>query len=197
MKRIFGMVLITIVTTTQIHAQIQGTSSSNSRSGNILFGAKAGLNVSSLGGDDVYNYSSKPGFHLGAVLEVPFSDKISIQPEALISLQGSGGFIREDLNFWYLNIPVMGKYNVWDELYIEAGPQIGLLLSNNLDGNVFGDGGSFDRTNGLDIGLAVGAGYRLNDNFYFQLRFSAGIINAIEDVTSKNRVFQLSAVYFL
>lgn len=161
------------------------------------FGVKAGLNVASLGGDEVYNYSAKPGFHAGVVLDVPFGDKISIQPEVLISLQGSGGFFLEDLNFLYLNLPIMGKYNVWDELFIEAGPQIGFLLSNNLDGNAFGGGGAFDQTNSLDLGLAVGAGYRLNDNFYFQLRFSAGIINAIEDVTSKNRVFQVSAVYFL
>lgn len=165
--------------------------------GDFAFGVKAGINLASLGGDATYNYSSKPGFHAGVALDVPFGDKISIQPEVLISLQGSGGFFLEDLNFWYLNLPVMGKYNVWDKLYIEAGPQIGFLLSNNLDGNAFGGGGTFDQTNGLDIGLAVGAGYRLNDNFYFQLRFSAGIINAIEDVTSKNRVFQISAVYFL
>lgn len=165
--------------------------------GDFGFGVKAGINLASLGGDEVYNYSSKPGFHAGLALDIPFADKISIQPEVLLSLQGSGGFFLEDLNFWYLNLPVMGKYNVWDKVYIEAGPQIGFLLSNNLDGNAFGGGGAFDQTNGLDIGLAVGAGYRLDDNFYFQLRFSAGIVNAIEDVTSKNRVFQLSAVYFL
>lgn len=198
MKKLVGMVLLAIVANIQLNAQIQGTSSSNGRSGGIQFGAKAGLNVASLGGNDIYNYSAKPGFHLGAVLEVPFSDKISIQPEALISLQGSGGFFLEDLNFWYLNIPVMGKYNVWDKLFIEAGPQIGFLIANNIDGNVFGGGDdSIDATNGLDIGLAVGAGYRLNDNFYFQLRFSGGFINAIKDVKSKNRVFQVSAVYFL
>lgn len=163
----------------------------------MSFGAKAGLNVSSLGGDAVYSYDSKLGFHIGGVLEIPFSDKIIIQPEALISLQGSGGFFQDDLNFWYLNIPVVAKYNVWDALYIEAGPQIGLLLSNNVDGNTFGTGQNFDETNGLDLGLAVGAGYRLNENFYFQARFTAGFINAIEDITSKNRVFQISAVYFL
>ncbi len=162
----------------------------------MRFGAKAGLNVSSLGGDAVYSYDAKLGFHAGGVLEIPFSDKIIIQPEALISLQGSGGFFQDDLNFVYLSIPVVAKYNVWDALYIEAGPQVGLLLSNNLDGNTFGTGQNFDETNGLDLGLTVGAGYRLNENFYFQARFAAGFINAIEDVTSKNRVFQVSAVYF-
>ncbi len=163
----------------------------------MSFGAKAGLNVSSLGGDEVYSYDAKLGFHVGGVLELPFSDKIIIQPEALISLQGSGGFFQDDLNFLYLSIPVVAKYNVWDALYIEAGPQAGFLLSYNLDGNTFGTGQNFDETNGLDLGLTVGAGYRLNENFYFQARFAGGFINAIKDVTSKNRVFQVSAVYFL
>lgn len=63
----------------------------------MRFGAKAGLNVSSLGGDAVYSYDAKLGFHVGGVLEIPFSDKIIIQPEALISLQGSGGFFQDDL----------------------------------------------------------------------------------------------------
>jgi hypothetical protein len=160
------------------------------------FGAKAGLNVSSLGGDAGLSYDAKLGFHLGGVMEVPFSDKISIQPEALIFLQGSGGFFEDDLNFWYLSIPVVGKYNVWEGLHIEAGPQIGLLLSDNLEGNNTVNG-FFEDSNSLDIGLTFGAGYRLDENFYFQARFFTGFINAIEDVTSKNRVFQVSAVYFL
>lgn len=186
MKKIILIACITLLGISQINAQ-----------SDIRFGAKAGLNISTLGGDSSLSYDPKPGFHLGGVLEIPFSDKIILQPEALISLQGSGGFFQDDLNFWYLNVPVMAKYNVWDELYIEAGPQLALLLSNNLDGNVFGTGLAFDTTNSIDFGLAVGAGYRLDDNFYFQLRFNAGFINSIENLSSKNRTFQISAVYFL
>lgn len=166
--------------------------------GDFEFGVKAGLNVSSLGIDTGLNYTPKPGFHAGVVVDVPFSDRLSVQPEVLVSLQG-GSFVLENLNFLYLNLPIMGKYNIWDELHIEAGPQIGFLLSNNLDGSPLGVGENtiYDETNGFDMGLAVGAGYRLNDNFYFQLRYSAGIINAIKDSKSKNRVLQVSAIYFL
>lgn len=186
MKKIFFTIALLLLFVTGLQAQ-----------DSFEFGVKAGLNFASLGGDAVYNYSYKPGFHAGVAVDVPFSDKLSVQPEVLVSLQGSGGFFLEDLNFFYLNFPIMGKYNIWDELHIEAGPQIGFLLSNNLDGNSFGGGDDFDATNGFDMGLALGAGYRLNDNFYFQLRYSAGIINAIKDVTSKNRVLQVSAIYFL
>ena len=153
----------------------------------ISFGAKAGLNISSLSSNTDVNFGSKPGFHAGVVAEIEFTDNILFQPEALLALQGTGSGFSNDINLFYFSIPFAVKYNIWDELYIEAGPQLGILLSDNLD-NV--------DTNNLDIGFFVGAGYRLNENFYFQLRFNPGFVNVIEDVTSKNRVVQASAVYF-
>lgn len=158
----------------------------------LSLGVKAGLNVSSLGGAANNSYGSKPGFHAGIVAEMALSDAFLVQPEALISFQGSGNGITglsNDINLFYLNIPVALKYNVWNELHIEAGPQLSALLGNNLEDFALG-------ANKIDFGLFVGAGYRLDDNFYFQLRYNAGFINAIEDVTSKNRVLQVSAIYF-
>jgi len=190
MKKSILIACIAVLGITQINAQ-----------SDIRFGAKAGFNISTLGGSSTLSFDPKLGFHLGGVLEIPFTDDIIIQPEALISLQGSGGFFQDDLNFWYLNVPVIAKYNIWDELYIEAGPQISLLLSDNIEGNLVGgfadDEDFLNDTNAIDIGLGFGAGYRLDDNFYFQLRFNVGFINAIEDFSSKNRTVQISAVYFL
>ncbi len=172
---------------------VQGTSSI-SRS-DLAFAAKAGFNLSSLGGDSRYDYASKPGFHIGGLVEVPFSDKIILQPEALLSFQGNGAYFDDDINLLYLSIPLIAKYNVWDALYIEAGPQLGLLLSNNIDRETYNT--IVDpNVNSLDVGLALGAGYRLDDNFYFQIRFNPGFVNVIEDIKSKNRVLQLSACYF-
>ena len=164
----------------------------------VRFGPKAGFNLAKLGGDAIYSYDLKPGFHLGGALEIPVSDTFYVQPEALISLQGSGGFFQDDLNLWYLNVPVMGKLRIFDEVYVEAGPQLGFLISDNLEGNYFGGEPNVDQnSNGIDFGLGVGAGYRLDDNFYFQLRFNAGMINSIKDIKSKNRVLQIAAIYFL
>ncbi len=164
----------------------------NATAQDFQFGVKAGLNISSLSGGSDLGYGSKPGFHAGVVAEIPFSDAILIQPEVLFSLQGSGNGLTglsNDFNLFYLSVPLAVKYNIWDELYIEAGPQLGVQLSNNLDDFAL-DGNAFD------IGFVVGAGYRLDDNFYFQLRFNGGFINAIDDVASKNRVLQVSAIYF-
>ncbi len=166
----------------------------NAQSGDISFGAKAGLNLSSLGGTNRYDYALKPGFHIGGVAEIPFSDKIILQPETLLSFQGSETWA-DNINLFYLTIPVVAKYNVWDKLYVEAGPQLGILLSDNVDEDTYGPFTDPD-VNTLDIGVTFGAGYRLNDNFYFQLRFNPGFVNVVKDYTSKNKVVQLSAVYF-
>lgn len=199
-KRIYVILAFFSLGLMQMNAQvIQGTTSSSS---DIRFGGKVGLNLATLGGATTLgSYSTKPGFHLGAVLEVPFSDVITLQPEFLISLQGTGGYITNDnLNLWYAQVPVMGKYNVWEDLSIEAGPYIGVLFGENVDEQYYDfDGFETDvyETNTIDFGLGLGAGYELNDNLYFQARFNIGFINAIKDENSKNRVFQISAVYFL
>ena len=186
MKKNILIACITLIGLTQINAQTD-----------YSFGAKAGINISVFGGGTSFDYFAKPGFHLGGVLEIANRSKLSFQPEALISLQGSGGFFQDKLNFWYLNVPVMAKYEILEDFYIEVGPQVGLLLSDNLDINSFGASQALETTNTIDYGLAFGGGYRLDENFYFQIRFNLGLINAIENLPSKNNNFQISAVYFL
>ncbi len=173
-------------------AQIQGT---NNIGADGTVAVKAGFNLSSLGGDSRYDYGSKPGFHIGGLVEIPFSDVIILQPEVLLSFQGSGTFLDDDINLFYLNVPLIGKYNVWDNLFIEAGPQFSILLSSNIDEDTYGTLVTPDKST-FDIGFALGAGYRLDENFYFQLRFIPGFINVVKDFDSKNRVLQISASYF-
>ena len=60
--------------------------------------------------------------------EIPIANRFSFQPELLYSGQGSS------VNLNYLNIPLMAKYNLTKEFSLEAGPQIGFLLSANTSG---------------------------------------------------------------
>lgn len=113
----------------------------------IRFGAKAGLNVSSLRGNypkDVDETKSRIGFHIGGFAEYEIDDKFSLQPELLISTQGGSFEVRNDYydssmgNYYesftqtpkltYLNLPIMLKYKVLEKLSIEFGPQIGYLI---------------------------------------------------------------------
>lgn len=54
----------------------------------VKFGPKAGVNFANLSNLD--DSEMKIGFHVGAVAEIKFNDKFSIQPELLYSAQEIG-----------------------------------------------------------------------------------------------------------
>lgn len=157
----------------------------------VTFGAKGGLNLSTIVGD-ASNVSYIIGAHIGGMAEISISDKFAVQPEVLFSMQGA----KDDyasLNMNYINLPVMAKYFVTEEISIEAGPQIGVLMSAKYDGEDIKDGYS-----SLDYGLNFGAGYKMESGLNFSLRYSLGLanINDTDRVTNINAVMQASVGYF-
>jgi hypothetical protein len=45
-------------------------------------------------------------------------------------------------------------------------------------------------------GLNVRGGYRMDENFYFQLRIGPGLTRVIEETKTRNMAFQIDASYF-
>ncbi len=146
------------------------------------FGVKAGLNLSNVTGD-VSGNSVKAGFQAGGFVEFKVSEKFSVQPEVLYSLQGAK-YDEEgtnvDFNLSYFNIPVMAKYYVADGFSLEAGPQLGFLLSAKAKG-----GGVTvdvkDSFESIDFGMNVGAGYDITDRFSIGARYGFGLSNIAKD----------------
>lgn len=188
-KVIYAFVFFVTLLTASVNAQtvIQGTSSVGS-SGDILFGAKAGLVVSDLRGDGIIDNTPHIGFQVGGVAEIPLTGDFYLNPELLFSMQGTNG-IGDNLHLYYLNLPVMGKYHITDEIAVELGPQLGVLLfGNNDDFNI--------DAQTIDVGIGASGGYRLNDNFYFQLRFNTGFLKVIDGLNTYNVAAQIGASYF-
>ena len=171
--------------------------------GEVRFGIKGGLNLASLGGDayvtGTSGFDSRTSFHIGGLVEIPISDKISVQPEVLYSAQGSKfnfGFITgtSDIKLDYLNIPIMGKYHIIAGLSGELGPVIGILVkANGASGDVK------DMFKKTDIGVGIGATYRLPLGVFGSLRYNKGITDINDDPTvstkNQNNVFQVSVGY--
>jgi len=157
----------------------------------VKFGVKGGLSNSSTTESGA---KSLLGFHLGGFAEIKASDKFAVQPELLYSAQGAK-FDGVSLNLNYINIPVMAKYYVADAFSIEAGPQIGFLMSAKSDGI---DVKSVLKS--TDFGLNLGAGYNLNETMSLGLRYNMGLSEiekeiAAGDKGSKNTSIQLSFGY--
>lgn len=190
---------------------------------NVRFGAKAGINISNYGGDDYDGISPdlKTGFHLGMVAEIPVTDKFAFQPEVLYSTQGAkleekstyfgiiGNFdVKSKLD--YINVPLMAKYYIAQGLSLQAGPQIGFLVSAKLESeNTLGtetekiDEDIKKRFKSIDFGLNFGLGYQLDMGVFFDARYNLGLsdINDIKfeegdkEFKIKNNVIQLSVGY--
>jgi len=158
----------------------------------VIFGAKAGLNFATVTGN-VSDRSILVGVHFGGMAEVSINKQLAVQPEVLFSMQGTSYSKKGNTQLNYLLLPVIGKYYIIENLSLEAGPQLGVLLSAR-------DGGENAKKNisSTDIGFNIGAGYKLDNKFNFGIRYSIGLTNINNNGNSKinNAVLQLSLGYF-
>jgi opacity protein-like surface antigen len=158
----------------------------------VKFGAKVALNVATISGD-VEDASSLVGFQVGGFAEIKVSEKFAVQPELMFSSQGASFDGGGDVKLNYINIPVMAKYYVAKSFSLEAGPQIGFLMSSKVDGEDFKD-----FTSSTDFGFNLGAGYDFNENLSAGLRYNLGLTNVFDFEDSEdanNGVFSVSLGY--
>ena len=168
----------------------------------MKFGAKAGLNLATLSGQE--GAKLKFGYVVGGFAEFKVSDKFAIQPELLYSVQGAKGSSTTlssvgaysisstsegNRALSYLNIPVMGKYFVTEAFTLEVGPQVGILLSSNtksdttITSNFPGipssskstEDTSKDDLSTVDFSLNFGAGYDVIENLTVGVRYGLGL----------------------
>lgn len=185
MRKLVLLTVITVLGLTSVNAQ------------DIKFGAKGGLNFATLTGGNNSEIGWTTDFNLGVMAEIKISEKFSFQPELIYSGQGfgSGDSAEGTIALNYLNVPLIGKYYVTEKLSLEAGSQIGFLLSTKGGTNT-----NKDQFKTTDFGVSFGLGYKLDNGLFFNARYNLGLtdINDIDGISDKNRngVFQLSVGYF-
>jgi hypothetical protein len=193
----------------------------------IKYGLKGGLNTSNLKGIVPISINSNQkeksifGVNLGCFVEIKLTEKLAFQPELIFSMQGNklerdeeqqkGVFISKT-RINYLNIPLLVKYYIENKLYVEFGPQVGLLLNikqdvsnisifdpalitneDNKDIN--------DITKKTDYGFNLGLGFEFSDRTFINIRSNFAPSNINDVYASKNKiqneVFQISIGYKL
>lgn len=158
------------------------------------FGIKAGANVSNFTGGNFDAVKKKAiiGFHGGGYLNFSFLN-FAIQPELMVSTQGakidsvSGSY---NWKLTYITLPAMFQIKVGPGFYLEAGPQLGVVINNNLGNKSFND---------LDLSFAGGLGFRGLGGFGLGARYTAGLSKVGDfdpstniDPDFKNGVLQVS-----
>lgn len=154
----------------------------------VKFGPKAGVNFANLSGAD--DSEMKIGFHVGAVAEIKFNDKFSIQPEVVYSTQGAKfsqtlpiiGEVESTIKNDYINVPIMAKYYFIEGFSVELGPQIGFLMKSEAES---GDNtiDTKDAYKSIDFGLGVGLAYDLPMGLFVGARYNLGLSKVNEDVS--------------
>lgn len=170
------------------------------------FGAKAGLNISTIGGNDNLNQSSKAGFYAGLFMNAPLAANFSIQPEILYNNLGAkiDDAVEAKVNLDYISVPVMFQYNATPKFYLEAGPEFSFLINTKVtsdDAGVEAAGNALindDTIKGFNFGAGIGAGYWFTPNIGLNARYVAGFTDIVKDNTdeaARNNNFQVGLAY--
>jgi hypothetical protein len=175
-------------------------------SGQVQFGVKAGINITTLTLSTVpsgFSLGTKTDFNAGAFALVPIATSCFLQTELMYSGQGASTSVLGSsgkLDYNYLNVPILFKYQHEMGLFAESGPQIGFLLSANEKAN----GQTLnakDATQSVDFSWAFGIGYKFSEiGLGIDARYNLGLTNVSKNNsnsngTEKNSVFQLGLFY--
>jgi len=168
--------------------------------GHMNFGIKGGLNVYNINNEDNSGYDSRVGFNFGVLGHVHVKPHFALQPEIVYSSQGATYADGNGNTYYYqldyINIPVLFQYMFHNGLRLQAGPQLGILVSAKsiLDHN----SSDLNDTKSFDVALSFGASYVVpSTGFGVDARYNLGLsnINKNGGPSSTNRGLQLGIFY--
>ena len=171
----------------------------------VQLGVKGGLNSSTISGDDIGELKSRTSFNAGLVAEIPISERVSFQPEVFYSGQGFDIQENDQDNIFdtddnveyqldYIQVPLLLKVYLVEGLSVEAGPQFGFKIHEEIDFEPNNDGGDIEidsndsNVKDLDTGIALGTAYKFDNGFFLSGRYTFGLTNIFEDGTAFENV---------
>lgn len=176
----------------------------------IEFGLDTGINYSRIGNLD--SNSALRAINLGFYFDILLDEQWSLNTGLVVkSKLGADDLTAPDLAFLeiipeveegnysqqlsYFLVPVLMRYNFPSRIYVEAGPQFGLMYKASVEFNSDIDGKDIrireynkDKINRIDAGVAGGLGYRLSPRkgMSVGLRYYYGFVNTYKEVSGTN-----------
>lgn len=158
----------------------------------VYYGARIGMNVSTITGDNTDDAKSKAGLTLGGVLGLRISDATPLFLESglYFTQYGANGSGKSYTNINYLEIPVLIKYGfqVTDEISVlpYVGPTIalGITAKSKWPDPTPTDPDNYSTTSGFgdnnlnrpNVGIKLGCGAEWN-KLYLELGYHFGVTN--------------------
>lgn len=155
------------------------------------FGIKGGMNASELhvtnnSGSGAIKMDTRIGYHAGVLAHIhKRASHWAIQPEVMYSLEGAksdliGNSDKAFTNLSYINVPILVQYMFDNGFRIQAGPQLGLLVSaKSKVGSNKTDIKDFYKT--MAFSIPAGVSYLTRTGLGFDARYSFGISDLSEN----------------
>ena len=176
----------------------------------IEFGLDGGFNWSQISG--LESSSFRRSFNIGFYFDILLKKQWSLNTGVLVKAQlGTDKLSDEDLIFLeitpqeeegtyaqrlsYFLVPVLMRYNFKNRMYVEAGPQFGLMHRASVDFSSDTDDLEIrirefnkDKINKIDVGISGGLGYRIRPRkgMSVGLRYYYGFVNVYKDRSGTN-----------
>jgi len=190
----------------------------------VQFGLGLGLNSSSISADFneffLFTSSAKVGLNFGTYLKIRPAKIFAVQFGIQLTTKGMSGDEDPSLDFdikinmYYLEVPVMFKFYVYEGLNIEFGPTLGILASSSfyIDDEALEDDEFTEGFMPLDVSLGLGINYEFRFGLAVGLHYDLGLFNINDefldnwdwdgfyygrnDMPMKNRTLRLNVFYY-
>lgn len=168
----------------------------------VEWGVKGGLNLAKITKTD--DGKIKPSIYIGGFATYKFNDIVAIQPELIYSRQGvttKQGGVKYQYRINYINLPILAKLYVLENLTVDLGPQFGFVLNSKINRKSGGTSvktSASDMVKKFDVSFAMGVTYTVIGNIDLSFRYNLGLTKAIKAEFGdkrKNSVIQLGAGY--
>lgn len=183
MKKVFVLLTVTVIGSffSTVSAQTSG-------------GIKGGVNIATLSG---FEGRSRVSGHAGVFLHHTLNANWCIQPELLFSGEGQRYFsnAREHtLALNYIQLPIMLQYYPTPQVYLEAGPQVGVLVSatDKVD-EADGHSNVKEDFSAAQFALGFGVGVKPTDQIIIYGRYNLGLtdVTKFDNLIDHSRVAQI------
>ncbi|MEG1556327.1 MAG: porin family protein [Bacteroidales bacterium] len=156
----------------------------SSSGSNFKGGVRAGFTSSQISGDDLAGFH-KFGAYAGGYVNFPITEnmKWKIQPEINFIMKGSHTYETKDyvapniyaLNLWYMEVPVLIKWDFFKGFGLEFGPTFNVLIYQaEKDAN--GIMMSRQPFRWYELSVVIGINYLIKEHYGINLRWSSSFI---------------------
>lgn len=167
----------------------------------LQLGLKGGVNFSNLRTDN-FDYDTHVGVHGGLLAHIHLNRNWAIQPEILYSTEGAKyrgpGNLEHTEQLDFIQVPVLAQYMFSSGFRVEAGPQLGFLITAKDD--LAGRTTDIDAVRkNVNFAFAIGAGYLSSMGLGVDARINLGLSNLREDNgrSLRQNVIQVGIFYQL